>query len=52
MDINRKGNQDGGGGRGNFMYFKYNFSMDTAKRMLKAFVRTSFSDTRLLAAMK
>ena len=29
--------------RGNFMHFKYNFSLDTAKRMLKPFVHTSFS---------
>ena len=28
------GNRGGGGGeRGKFMYFKYNFSLDTAKRM-------------------
>ena len=33
----------GWGERGNFMYFKYNFSLDTAKRMLKPFVHTSFS---------
>ena len=39
------GNRGGGGGgeRGNFMYLKYNFSLDTAKRMLKAFVHTNFS---------
>ena len=31
-----------GGGRVNFMYFKYNFSLDTAKRMLRPFVHISF----------
>ena len=40
------GNQGGGGGggeRGNFMYLNHNFSLDTAKGMLKAFVHTNFS---------
>ena len=37
------GGVGGGGERGNFMYFKYNFSLDTAKRMLKTFVHTHFS---------